>query len=188
MRDQYHAATPNNMSDTTLVNPLTGLPIEDASIQSLSELVDEQAQLEEEISSMNEILKNMGARIKYLSEVLVPNKLDDLGMSSIKMANGLKVEVKPFYNCKILNEQAFAWLDENGHGGLIKTKVVQEFSRTDREKAIEFVKENPQFKFEQGIHYQTITAFTKEVYTRNETLPEEYFQVFQGRKTRLSLK
>lgn len=174
------------MSDLTLRNPLTGQAIDDASIQSLSELVDEQARLEAEISNLNDIIKNKGERARYLSEVLVPNKLDDLGMSSIKMADGRKVEVKPFYSCKILNEQAFAWLDENGHGGLIKTKVVQEFSRTEREKAIEFVKEHPEFRFEQGVHYQTITAFTKEIYSRNETLPEDLFQVFQGKKTKIS--
>lgn len=177
------------MSDTsTLLNPLTGLPINDSDIQSLAELVNEQVSLEETISDHQEKMKNLGERCRYISEVLIPDKLGQLGMASIKMASGHKVEVKPFYSAKILGPEGFVWLDENGHGGIIKTKVVREFSRTQREDAIKFAEENPGFSFDQSVHFQTMSAFTKEIYTNNETLPPELFSVFQGKKTKISTK
>lgn len=175
------------MSDAQqLINPLTGLPIDDNDIQSLATLAEEQVKLEDEISVLADQVKSKGERARYLSEVLIPNKLDDLGMTEFRMSSGYKVQVKPFYSCKILNDEAYVWLDENGHGGLIKTQVIRDYSRTEREAAIEFAKTNPGFTLKEGVHYQTITAFTKEIYTRNETLPTEFFTVFQGKKTKIT--
>jgi hypothetical protein len=175
------------MSDT-LTNPLTGLPIEDSSIESLAALVNEQVTIEDEVEALEAQLKNKKDRLNFLSEALIPGKLDELGMMSLRLANGFKVDIKPYYSCRVTGEEAYTWLDENNHGGLIKTKVVREFSRTERDAALKFVTEHPDFNLEQGVHWQTLTAFAKEIYTNGGSLPPEYFKTFEGKKTKITRK
>lgn len=167
-----------------MINPLTGQPIDDADLQTLSALVTQQLTLEDRIEKGEALLKQLKAELEEVSTRKIPNKLTDLGLSSLTTADGRKVNVKPFYSCKIISPEAYNWLDENGHGGIIKTDLVRSFMRTEREQAIEYQKEHPEFTLKESIHHQTLTAFCKEFYSDpTQQLPAEYFSVFQGSRT-----
>lgn len=170
---------------SALTNPLTGEPIPDEEIQGLADLIDRQLKLEDRIEEGKKLLAQLGTKLTEVSNKLIPDKMDQLGFKALCLSNGRKVEIKPFYGCKLL-DGAFRWLDNNGHGGLIKTTVERKFNRDQRSEAIEFVKANTGFELSEEIHHQTLNAFTREIYSNNESLPEEYFQVFQGSKTKIS--
>lgn len=169
-----------------LMNPLTGLPIDDTSLEELSSLVEQQATLEDRIEKGEALLKDLKSQHLKLSTELIPDKLSSLGLSSITTANGRKVVVKPFYSCKILSPEAFKWLDEHGHGGIIKTVVEKKFTRDERDEALQFASEHPGFELSESVHHQTLTAFAKEIYSDNGQLPDGLFSVYQGSRTKLS--
>ena len=170
----------------TLLNPLTGLPIDDQELESLSSLVEKQLELEGRIEKGEALLKQLKSELEEVSTHQIPDKLDQLGISQIKTKEGRTVTVKPFYSCKVLDPAAYAWLDQHGHGGIIKTKLVREYLRTERDEAVEYQRQHPEFRLDETIHHQTLSAFTKEIYSNNGSLPEEYFKVYQGSKTKIS--
>jgi len=175
------------MPDTPqLINPLTNQPINDSDLATLSALVNEQVELEREIEDQEAELKARKEELKVLSTIKIPAKMDELGMTMLKTTDGHKVEIRPFYSCKIISPSAFSWLDEHGHGGIIKTKIVREYLRTDRDAAVEYQKAHPEFKLDESIHHQTMGAFVKEMYSKNEFLPEDLFAVYQGSITKIS--
>lgn len=169
-----------------LTNPLTGEQIADSEIEGLAELVTQQLSLEDRIANGEALLKKLKGELEVLSTKTIPDKMDQLGMRSLTLTNGRRVEIKPFYSCKVLSPDAYVWLDKHGHGGIIKTTVERKFSRDQRKEAVEFAHDHPEFSLVESIHHQTLTAFTKEIYTKNESLPEELFSVYQGSRTKLS--
>jgi len=168
-----------------VVNPLTGLPVDDQELNSLTELCLRQSQLEDSIKEKENQLKELKAELEQVSTKLIPDRMDALGMKSLTLTNGRKVEIKPFYYAKIL-DGGFKWLDENGHGGIIKTEAIRQFTRDERDSALEFIQENPGFRLSENVHHSTLGAFVREVYGKGETLPEALFSVYQGSRTKLS--
>lgn len=168
-------------------NPLTGLPIEDSQLSDLSSLCDEQLKLETRIEDGEKLLKQLKERHKILSENLIPDRMDQLGLKSISLSNGAKVTVKPYYYGKILSPAGYEWLDQHGHGGIIKTVVQKSFSRDKRDEAVTFAKEN-NLELVETVHHSTMAAFVKEIYSdpENERLPENLFSVYQGNRTKIS--
>jgi hypothetical protein len=171
---------------STLTNPLTGESITDEDLTGLADLCSNLKALQERIAKGEELLKQLKSQEEELSTKLIPDKLDQIGLKSLSLSDGTKVEVKPFYSTKIISPDAMKWLDDNGHGGIIKTTVERVFTREQREEAIAFASSNPAFVMKEGIHFQTLTAFTKEIYLNNGSLPEDKFSVYQGSRTKLS--
>lgn len=169
-----------------LINPLTGEAIADDQLASLADLVNQQKELETRIKNGENLLKQLKEELEEISTKLIPDRMDQLGMRNLTTATGVKVEIKPFYSAKILSPVAYKWLDEHGHGGIIKTTVERRFTRDERDAAVKFAAENPGFELNESIHHQTLTAFVKEIYSDNESLPEELFSVYQGSRTKLS--
>lgn len=106
--------------------------------------------LEREKSDLEARLREVNRRLSaiYFSEL--PRALTDAGLDSVGIpARGnlpaVDVRLAPEVRASISNEwpedrraAAFRWLQENGHGDLIKTEVVARFPREMRASALEF--------------------------------------------------
>ena len=164
----------------------------DAQMSELSVLVKELVDVRDRIERGEEFLKKLKAEEMRLSNEAVPSKMDEIGFTEVKLPTGQRVSYKPFYSGKIRPErepEAFNWLEENGHGGIIKGEVIVPWRRAEREiidQLIEFIKEQygiePNIKL--GVHHSTLRAFFREVIEdEGETLPPDLFDLFIGRKT-----
>ena len=61
-----------------------------------------------------------------------------MGLSSLKLADGSAVDVKPYYaaNISLKNrEAAYNWLRSNGLGDIIKNEITVSFGRNEDNKA-----------------------------------------------------
>ena len=93
--------------------------------QSCNKLLETQKKM----AAIDEQLKTLKATENTLSEQTIPDLMHRAGVSLIKLDDGSKVEVKPFYSARIpvsRTEEAFTWLRDNGHGDLIKNNVLQQ--------------------------------------------------------------
>jgi len=80
-------------------------------------------QLKESIASADTELKKLKETLEILTLKVVPDKLDDEGMSSINIRGigRLGVTLDMHVNVPAANRpEWFEWLETNGHGGLIK--------------------------------------------------------------------
>lgn len=116
-----------------------------------------------------------------------PDLLREVGVPEFTLADGRKIVLDEDYACGISEdraEKAFAWLRENGYGGLVKTELTLGFGKGEEEQvravvqAIRSLGRNPQLK--DAVHWQTLKSFVKEQKAKTDAaqpFPDELFGV-----------
>ena len=148
-----------------------------------------------EISAFEEKLKQLKSTEATLSEQTIPGLMHKAGISSIKLEDDTKVEVKPFYSARIpisRTEEAYTWLRSNGHGDLIKNNVMLSFGRNQDNEAKSLVEDlrskGHTVKQTEKVEPMTLKAFVKEQIQNGKNVPSDVFGVYVASKTKLTTK
>lgn len=163
----------------------------DEQVRELSSLIDELVDVRNKIERLEEVRKELAKKELRLGGELIPSKMDELGVSSLTV-DGRKVSCKPFYSAKIKPEsepQAFDWLEESGHGDVVKGELILPYRRPDREMIFtikNFIK--AQYGFDTnvklGVHHSTLRALARELVEDEGVVPPpDLFDLFIGRQT-----
>jgi hypothetical protein len=114
---------------------------EPPSLDGLRNLASRARSLEQEKADLEERLKATNKELNELYFRTLPDVMDEAGVGSIALpadGNNPPVELKaqPYYAANIAagwpperRQAAFDWLDQHGHGDLIKTEVTVRFDR-----------------------------------------------------------
>jgi len=166
-----------------------------STIENLKALCVKLEEVRHEVSCAERQLKVLQEKEKSLSEEAIPQMMRDLALVKLEFENGTLELAKEYY-AKIPSKrsyEAFKWLDENGHGAIIKTNVGKEFGKGDREKSVEFMKLLEDhgitgYDVKENVHPSTLKAFVKDILTSSDadTFPKELFGVFE--KTLIKFK
>jgi len=118
-----------------------------------------------------------------------------MGLSSLKLADGSAVDVKPYYaaNISVANrEAAYGWLRSNGLGDIIKNDITVSFGRNEDNKAADYA------NLAKGQGYQptqklkvepmTLKALVRERIENGKDMPPDIFNVFVGNRTTIKRK
>ena len=164
-------------------------------LKSLADQVKNLRDLEDQLKVDEELLKNKKRDIEKISGEVIPTLLSEMGLSSLKLADGSAVEVKPYYaaNISIKNrEAAYNWLRENGLGDIIKNNVTVSFGRNEDNKAAEYANlaKGQGFQPTQKLKVEpmTLKALVRERIETGKTLPTDIFNVFVGNRTTIKEK
>lgn len=171
---------------------------EEASIENLgqlSKLAKTQLMMEAEVRVIEQELANANERLKNVREVDIPNLMAEMGIKSFTLDTGAKITIKQDIFASIRKEnvdQALAFVDSIGLGGIIKDDVAVKFGKGDSEKAkqlTDFCKEQ-QFNFTEKLHIhpQTLKATIKEQMEKGVQFPEEYFSIHPFNKSVIKTK
>ena len=109
--------------------------------QSLSDQVVKLKKLEDQLEEKEKELKELKRNIELVSGEVIPTMMQEMNISTLKLADGSSVEVKPVYGASITvanKEAAYTWLRENGLGDLIKNEITVSFGRNEDNKASEY--------------------------------------------------
>ena len=164
-------------------------------IKSLADQVKRLRDLEDEFKEDEESLKNKKREIEKISGEVIPTLLSEMGLSSLKLADGSAVEVKPYYaaNISLKNrEAAYNWLRQNGLGDIIKNDITVSFGRGEDNKAAEYANlaKGQGFQPTQKLKVEpmTLKALVRERIENNKDMPMDIFNVFVGNRTKLTRK
>ena len=118
-----------------------------------------------------------------------------MGLSSIKLADGSAVDVKPYYAASISiknREAAYNWLRENGLGDIIKNEVSVSFGKNEDNKAAEYANLAQSRGFQptqkMKVEPMTLKALVRERIENGKDMPMDIFNVFVGNRTKLTRK
>ena len=149
--------------------------------------------LEDQIKDLEMQLKDKKREADKVSGEVIPTIMQEMNISSLKLADGSAVEVKPVYGASIpvaQREEAFKWLRDNDLGDLIKNEVTVSFGRNEDNKAAEYA------VLAQGQGYQpvqklkvepmTLKALVRERLEAGQEMPTELFNVFAGNRTKIT--
>ena len=151
--------------------------------------------MEDLIKTMEEALKNKKKDLERVSGEIIPTLLSEMGLSSLKLADGSAVDVKPYYSASISvsnKEKAYSWLRTNGLGDIIKNDISVSFGRNEDDKAAKYAdlaKSNgyqPTQKLK--VEPMTLKALVRERIEAGKEMPTEIFNIFVGNKTTIKRK
>ena len=156
-------------------------------LAELSRLADEQAASAARVAELEARLERERDILRDLSERVIPEKMDELGVQELKTSSGLRIKIKESIRASIpkaLLGKAYGWLAENGYGGLIKRNVSVKFGKGEDEQADALVTELlERFEIEDNrlIHPSTLKAFVSEQLSSGVEIPLELFGVYRQR-------
>lgn len=138
-------------------------------------------------------LKDKKREADKVSGEVIPTIMQEMNISSLKLADGSAVEVKPVYGASIpiaKKEEAFKWLREHGLGDLIKNEITVAFGRDEDNKAQQYA------VLAQGQGYEpvqklkvepmTLKALVRERIEAGQDMPTDLFNVFSGNRTKIT--
>jgi len=159
------------------------------SIKQIADLAQRQLDLLQKIEQVEADLKLLNEDLRVVSEVDLPTAMFEAGVSSFTLDNGMKVSTKEDVYASIPKDKestAFAWLNTNGFGGIIKHVVSASFGKEEDARAKELIAAaqslglNPEDK--RSVHSATLKAFVKEQLAQGKNIPLELFGAYQVTK------
>lgn len=123
------------------------------------------------------------AECRRIAEEDIPALMTELGVQKIKLETGEEIKVGLEVYAAIpaaFKDEAFKWLEDNGHGGLIKTQVSAVFGKGELEEAklaAQRFAESTGKPVEIGrsVHASTLKSFLKEQIAAAAEIPLELF-------------
>ena len=169
--------------------------VSEVSLKTLTDKANEMVKLEEEVEEKQASLKRSQKELKVLSEEEIPALLSEVGLSEITLTNGKKISTNAYYYGRITEhnqQEAFTWLQDNGHGDIIKNVISVSFGRDEdvnAEKLLSNLQDNGySTNGKKWVEPMTLKAFIREQVESGNDLPLETFNVYVGQKTRIIKK
>ena len=161
--------------------------------KKLSDQVVKLQELEAELLVKEQEYKEMKRKVELVSSEVIPTMMQEMNISTLKLADGTSVEVKPVYGASIpadKKEEAYKWLRENGLGDLIKNEVTVAFGRSEDNKAQQYA------VLAQGQGYEpiqklkvepmTLKALVRERVEAGLDMPSDLFNLFTSNRTKIT--
>ena len=137
-----------------------------------------------EIKDAETELKNLKAQERKINQEEIPAMMENLGFETITLSDGRKIAVKDAVQCGIAaadRPRAYVWMDENGHGDLIKIALTAKFARGDRDMADEcfeaLVDVGASPNQIESVHAGTLKAWAREELAQGHSLPSDLFKI-----------
>ena len=153
-------------------------PVPGDKLAELRSLAREARDLELEIADLEENTKRRRAELRDLQHSRLPDLMAESGVFNVGIAAegnlpAYEAKLGAFYRAVIAaewtpdrREAAYDWLEEAGHGDLIKSEVVVQFNREDLGKARVLLARKEKLGLQpsltRGVNWNTLTAWLRE--------------------------
>lgn len=125
---------------------------------------------EKKTSEADQALKQAKEKERVLREETLPGMMQELGVKKMALEDGSEITVAQEVYASVpadRKETAWAWLEANNFGGLIKTEVQVAFGKGELEEARKLLDDLATIGITNGtisrdVHPQTLKAFLKE--------------------------
>tara|TARA_R100000742_G_C4273540_1_gene93110 strand:- start:1003 stop:1560 length:558 start_codon:yes stop_codon:yes gene_type:complete len=165
--------------------------VEISEVSDVSEVSNQYLQIESEILNLEEQVKRKKQELQQANDKIV-ELMTQRGVKEIKTVEGDSVSFKAFYKGSISKDnqpEAFQWLEDNGHGDLIKNIVSVKFGKGDNSIAENLINELQQRQLypdqKRKVEPMTLNALIGEQINKGNDIPMETFSVFVGNKVKI---
>lgn len=162
----------------------------DAVFEKLWAFVNEQAEAEREVKKLTADLARANERLKDIRERRLPAYMLELGLPEFKHTSGLHIMLKREVHASLPKDPerkavGIKWLDDNGHGSIVKRQIVVDFDREHEKWALKVernlrrYKEPLEIAVERNVHGGTLKSFIKNMIKEGRAVPMELFQAYE---------
>ena len=175
------------------IEKMSSIDISQDNVKSITDKCHQLQELQQQYKDIEEQLSKTKNKVRDLEERIIPEMMQEAGVSKIKLKDGTEVEVKPFYAAKIPEsrvEEAFGWLRGNGFEDLIKNTVTANFNRGQDNQVSELIKVCEEHGFayskKEKVEPMTLKAFVREQVEGGKKVPFDLFGVYIANKTKIT--
>ena len=166
-------------------------PVDISEVKDVSDASNRFLKIESDILALEDQVKRKKAELMQMNDSIV-QLMESRGVKEIKLTNGDAVSYKEFYKGSISKDkeaEAFGWLEENGHGDLIKNIVSVRFGKGENDNASRLIEDLEQNGLvpdqKRKVEPMTLNAFLGEQIKTGKDVPTETFGVFMGYKVKI---
>ena len=169
--------------------------VKDNALAQIKATAEQQEQAELDVEIATDQLNMLKKELVRIAEKIFPELLNALEMTEDITVGGLRVQLAEKLRGSIPvmhRDEAFKWLDKEGHGHIIKRQIVIEFNKDEEKWAAKFMRDCKQRKkqlnliIKRTVHPQTLQAWSREMLGDGEDFPMELFGIFLQTFTKVS--
>ena len=175
------------------IEKMSSIDIDQDNVKSISDKCHQLNELQSQLKEKEEAISKLKHKVRDMEERIIPEMMQEAGVSKIKLKDGTEVEIKPFYAAKIPEsrvEEAFSWLRGKGFEDLIKNTVTASFGRGQDNQVSELIGVCEKFGFnynkKEKVEPMTLKAFVREQVEGGKELPFDLFGVYIANKTKIT--
>ena len=168
----------------------------DSQLKVITKIGEKVVENKKNIAKLDEEVKSAKEKLRKVVEEELPDAMTSVNLRTFELEDGTNFSVKDEIFVSIREDRragALKWLEDNGHGDLIKHDVKVSFGRGDHESAEDLKKilgksfKSIPYDERMNVHSGTLKVFAKERYSLGETLPEEHFSVYEASVAKVKL-
>jgi len=166
--------------------------VESVNATELSEAIEQFKSISAQVETAEIQLKELKAQEKYHSEFVIPEIMEKMNLSTLKLKDGSELAVKKVYSAKIKAEkkaEAIQWLRDNGLGDIVKNNISVAFGQGEENKAMAYATLAKESGYEpsqsEKVEPQTLRVTMEDWKNKGNKVPEDLFWVFEGNQTKV---
>lgn len=170
--------------------------VSDEGMARISTLAHKQVELEGEVKKAEKTVKDKKAELRDVSQNQLPNLLEELDVRLHETRDGTRVTMKESLRHgipKARKNEAHQWLEDNGHGDVLKLTVGVDLGidrQEDMERIIEVLTEagfGDMVFVEKKVEPSTLKSLLVELLEGGEDVPLELFGAYRVRESKVVL-
>lgn len=165
----------------------------DSQLKRIVALANEYVDIAWQLERLKAQLALLEKQYDDLGQVILPDMMQQAGLSEFRLENGYRLRVRPVLGCSVLKEKldiAEAWLDANGHSGLVKHRLQVDIPKGDNPHLLHLqdTLKSCGLEYEdiKRIHPQTLNRWAREMKENNDQIPTDIFNVYEGYRTEIN--
>jgi|TARA_B100000035_G_scaffold180802_1_gene154241 hypothetical protein len=161
----------------------------------LSEVIEQYKSVGAQILAVEGKLKELKEQEKYISNFSIPEIMNKMNLSTVKLKDGSELSVKKVYSATMKADkkpQAIQWLRDNGLGDIVKNEITVNFGQGEENKAMAYANLARGQGYEpaqkEAVHAMTLKVTMEDWKNKGNEVPEDLFWTFDGNQTKIKNK
>jgi hypothetical protein len=161
----------------------------------LSEEIEKLKAIQNQIDTLEAQVKDLKKDEKHFSCVVIPEMMDKMNLSTLKLKDGSELSIKKVFSATIKADkkaEALQWLRNNGYGDIVKNDITVTFGRGEENKAMAYATLAKGQGYEpsqkESVHPSTLKVVMEEFKNKGNEIPEKLFWTFDGNQTKVKSK
>jgi len=166
--------------------------VESVNAEELTEALEQFKSVGAQVLAAEIKLKELKDQEKYISEFVIPDIMNKMNLSTLKLKDGSELAVKKVYSAKIKAEkkaEAIQWLRDNGLGDIVKNNISVAFGQGEENKAMAYATLAKESGYEpsqtEKVEPQTLRVTMEDWKNKGNEVPQDLFWVFEGNQTKV---
>ena len=138
-------------------------------------------------------LKELKEQQKYISNFTIPEIMEKMDLTSLKLRDGSELSIKKVFSATIKADkkaEAIQWLRDNGLGDIVKNEITVNFGQGEENKAMAYATlargQGYEPSQKEAVHAMTLKVTMEDWKNKGKEVPQDLFWTFEGNQTKVT--